>query len=63
MFAGRRLGFNHDLPGGDMNRDVEGRAAVQEHAVEEAFDSIAASQHGDPVAQVVNRLRREQVLD
>lgn len=40
-----------------------GRAAVHEHAAEEAFDSVAAAQHGDTVAQVVNRLGREQVLD
>ncbi|MNL13999.1 hypothetical protein D3C87_1349240 [compost metagenome] len=59
MFAGRRLGLNHDLTSGDMNGDVESRAAVHEHAAEQTFDGVTSAQHGDAVAQIVNRPRSE----
>ena len=54
------LRLDDDLAAGDMDGDVERIAVLADRASEQSFHRVRAAQHGDAVAQGMDRARRKQ---
>ena len=63
MFVGCRLCFEDDLITGHVKPDIEASDLIHQSAVENALDRIRSTQHGQAIAEAVNRRRRKRLSE